>query len=491
MHTEELEKKAEEVLKALPENLSMKERLAIPGQDMPSQDPMVRCHNMDEVALGYTEDQAVLEAKRCLDCKNKPCMQGCPVSIDIPRFVGFVAERKFDEALSVIQESSLLPAICGRVCPQENQCQKYCTVGKAHKSIDQSVAIGRIERFVADHAKSQLPSIASDTGMKVGIVGSGPASIAAAADLRKAGHEVVMFEALHKAGGVLVYGIPEFRLPKALVQKEIDKLSKMGVEINLNYLIGRTRTIHELLEEDHFDALFIGTGAGLPKFMHIPGENYVGVFSANEYLTRSNLMKAYDRKDALTPMYPTGRVAVFGGGNVAMDAARTALRLGAEHVTIIYRRTREEMPARKEEVHHAAEEGVEFLMLNQPVGILANEKGRVTGVRVIKCELGEPDASGRRSPVEIPGSEYELPFDTVIVAIGNASNPLIKLTTPEIEVNKRGNFIVNEETGETSIKGVYAGGDIVLGAATVILAMGEGRRAARAMNAYLAEKTHA
>ena len=489
MTREELDLEARKTLESLPEELSVKDRMAIDVCPMPSQDPAARCRNMDEVALGYGEDQAVLEAKRCLNCKNHPCVDLCPVGIDIPRFVGLVAQRKFAEALDVIQESSLLPSICGRVCPQENQCQKNCTVGRAHKSVDKAVAIGRIERFVADWARengvSTVPAVAPDTGKKVAVVGSGPASIAAAADLRRAGHDVWMFEALHKTGGVLVYGIPEFRLPKKLVETEIDKLRQMGVHIETNYLVGRTRTIHELMEEDGFDSIFIATGAGLPKFMNIPGENYVGVFSANEYLTRSNLMKAYDGKDAQTPLYHARRVAVFGGGNVAMDAARTALRLGAENVTVIYRRTRGEMPARREEVEHAHEEGVDFLMLSQPVAITADETGRVNGVTIRKCELGEPDESGRRKPVEIEGSDYTLPFDCVIVAIGNASNPLIKMTTPEIEVNSRGNFIVDEATGETSIKGVYAGGDIVLGAATVILAMGQGRRAAAAMNRYL------
>ncbi len=488
----QLNDEAKARLAALPEVLGPKDRLQIPVCPMPSQEPSVRCHNMQEVALGYGEDQAVLEAKRCLQCKNKPCTALCPVGIDIPRFVGFVAERRFKEALDVILESSLLPSICGRVCPQENQCQKNCTVGRSHKDIDQAVAIGRLERFVADWAAqngiSAVPVPAADSGHKVAVVGSGPASIAAAADLRKAGHEVWMFEALHKTGGVLVYGIPEFRLPKALVGREIDKLAAMGVHIETNYLVGRTRTIKELREEDGFDAIFIGSGAGLPKFMGIPGENYVGVFSANEFLTRSNLMKAYDGSHAATPLYNAKRVAVFGGGNVAMDAARTALRLGAEHVSIIYRRTREEMPARREEVEHAHEEGVEFLMLSQPVAIKADERGRVSAVVVRDCVLGEADASGRRRPVEVEGSDHELPFDCVIVAIGNTSNPLIKMTTEGLDVDKRGNFIVNEETLETSIPGVYAGGDIVLGAATVILAMGQGRKAAAAINRRLAGK---
>ena len=489
---DELKQEASKLLSSLPATLTVKDRMNIPVQDMPSQDPSVRCHNMKEVAIGYSEEQAVLEASRCLQCKNKPCVSGCPVSIDIPLFISHVAKREFDKALNVILESSLLPSICGRVCPQENQCQKNCTVGKAKKDINCAVAIGRLERFVADWAASNgvsvLPSVAKSSGKRVAVVGSGPASIAAAADLRRAGHEVVMFEALHKTGGVLVYGIPEFRLPKKLVESEIGKLKQMGVEINTNFLVGRTRTVSELMEDDHFDAVFIGTGAGLPKFMNISGENLVGVFSANEYLTRSNLMKAYEEGVSKTPLYHAKRVAVFGGGNVAMDAARTALRLGAEKVSIIYRRTRDEMPARKEEVEHAAEEGVEFLMLSQPVAITGDEGGHVKGVVVRKCVLGEADASGRRRPVEVEGSDYEIPYECVIVAIGNASNPLIKMTTPQIEVNQRGNFIVNEETGETSIKGVFAGGDIVLGAATVILAMGQGRKAARAMNEYLESK---
>ena len=486
----EMEKEAQEILRGIPAAPSVKDRMAIPHQDMPSQDPKERIHNMDEVALGYTETMAVVEANRCLDCKNKPCMQGCPVSIDIPRFVSKVAGKDFKGALSVIQEASILPAICGRVCPQESQCQKYCTVGKALKNVDKAVGIGRIERFVADwNADDEsIPAIKSPTGKKVCIVGSGPAGIACAADVRREGHEVVMYEALHKTGGVLSYGIPEFRLPKKLVEKEISKLEKMGVKIEKNVLVGRTRTIDELKNEDGFDAIFIGTGAGLPKFMGIPGENLVGVLSANEYLTRSNLRKAYDRKHAHTPQYLARKVAVLGGGNVAMDAARTALRLGAEQVDIVYRRTRDEMPARKEEIEHAVEEGCNILMLSQPVEVLGDENGRVKGLRIRKCELGEPDASGRRSPVEIPGSDYEREYDAVIVAIGNASNPLIKLTTPEIETNRKGNFIVDEETNRTSIEGVYAGGDIVLGAATVILAMGQGRKAAKAINEYLARK---
>ena len=485
----ELDRKAKEALGTLPESLGVKERMAIEHQEMPSQDAKARRGNMEEVALGYTEDMAVLEAMRCLGCKNRPCVEGCPVSIDIPRFIARIQERDYKGALSVIQEESILPSICGRVCPQESQCQKHCTVGKALKDVDKAVGIGRLERFVADWCSEDesVPEVKGATGMKVAVVGSGPASIACAADVRREGHEVVMYEALHKSGGVLSYGIPEFRLPKRLVDREISRLEKMGVRIERNVLVGRTRTIAELREEDGFDAVFIGTGAGLPKFMGIAGENLVGVLSANEYLTRSNLMKAYDRERSHTPEYEGRRVAVLGGGNVAMDAARTALRLGAESVDIIYRRTRTEMPARKEEIEHAVEEGCTIRMLSQPVEILGDESGKVRALVIRRCELGEPDGSGRRSPVEIPGSDEEVPYDEVIVAIGNASNPLIKMTTPEIEVNRRGNFIVDEETMRTSMEGVYAGGDIVLGAATVILAMGQGRKAAKAINEYLAK----
>ncbi len=487
---EKLEMEAIKALESIHDGMTAKERAAIPHQDMPQQDPKERIHNMEEVALGYTETEAIVEANRCLQCKNKPCVQGCPVGIDIPAFINEITKKDYKAALSVIQESSLLPSICGRVCPQENQCQKYCTVGKMYKDIDQAVAIGRLERFVADHESENttLPEIAPSTGKKVAVVGSGPASIACAADVRRAGHDVTIFEALHKMGGVLSYGIPEFRLPKRLVDKELSKLEAMGIYFEKNVLIGRTRTIEELMNDDGYSAVFIGTGAGLPKFMNIPGENLGSVFSANEYLTRSNLMKAYDTEHARTPYFHSRRVAVFGGGNVAMDAARTALRLGAEVVDIIYRRAREEMPARKEEIEHAVEEGCNLRLLSQPVEILGDENGNVKAVVIRKCELGEPDASGRRSPVEIPGSEFTVEYDTVIVSIGNASNPLIKKTTSEIETNKRGNFIVDEETCETSMKGVYAGGDIVLGAATVILAMGQGRKAAAAINKYLAEK---
>ncbi|MGE4583473.1 MAG: NADPH-dependent glutamate synthase [Sphaerochaeta sp.] len=487
---EQLDAQAQVLLQQYRESeLKARERAQIPLQEMPTQQPQERVYNMQEVALGYSENQVRVEAMRCLQCKNKPCIAGCPVAIDIPAFIAEAAQGNFTKSVEIIKESSLLPSICGRVCPQESQCQKFCTVGKMHKDVDQSVSIGRIERYVADYAREHgtetVPAVKSATGRKVAIVGTGPASISAAADLRREGHQVVMFEALHKAGGVLVYGIPEFRLPKKIVEHELDNLASMGVVIKRNYLVGKTRKISDLMEKDGFDAVFVGSGAGLPKFMGIEGENYIGVFSANEYLTRSNLMKAYAVGESLTPLFDSHKVAVFGGGNVAMDAARTAKRLGAEQVTIVYRRTEVEMPARKEEVAHAKEEGIEFLFLHAPLKITADEKGRVNGVQLITCELGESDASGRRSPVEIPGSEQMHAYDTVIIAIGNDSNPLIKATTDGIEVNRRGNFIVNEETCETTLKGVYAGGDIVLGAATVILAMGQGRKAAKAMHAYL------
>jgi glutamate synthase (NADPH/NADH) small chain len=490
---EELDKRAQELLVQLEgKTLSAKERAQIPLQEMPTQASEVRVKNMQEVALGYSDSQVRVEAMRCLQCKTKPCIAGCPVAIDIPAFIAQAAEGNYAKSVEIIKESSLLPSICGRVCPQESQCQLYCTVGKMFKDVDKSVSIGRIERFVADYAREhdleKVPAIKAETGKKVAVVGTGPASISAAADLRREGHQVVMFEALHKAGGVLVYGIPEFRLPKKIVEHELNNLVEMGVEIKRNYLVGKTRKISDLMDRDGFDAVFVGSGAGLPKFMGIDGENYIGVFSANEYLTRSNLMKAYAVGEALTPLFDSHKVAVFGGGNVAMDAARTAKRLGAEQVTIVYRRTEVEMPARKEEVEHAKEEGVEFLFLHAPLKITANEKGRVNGVELITCKLGEADASGRRSPVEIPGSEQMYEYDTVIVAIGNDSNPLIKATTDGIEVNRRGNFLVNEETCETTLKGVWAGGDIVLGAATVILAMGQGRKAAKAMNSYLSER---
>ena len=472
--------------------MTPKERMAIPPQAMPEQDAQVRAHNMDEVATGYTAEMAKCEASRCMQCPTKPCMQGCPVAINIPGFLAKAAEGDFAGALKIIKQTSLLPAVCGRVCPQEKQGQKFCTMGKALKDVDKAVAIGRVERFCADLARTtgnEEPVVcAPKTGKRVAIVGSGPASITAAADCAKAGHDVTMFEAFHKCGGVLVYGIPEFRLPKAIVQNEIDGLKKIGVKIETNYVVGRTRKLTDLLTKDGFDAAFVGTGAGLPKFMNIEGENLNGVFSANEYLTRANLMKAYLEGQADTPFWHGKKVAVLGGGNVAMDASRMALRLGAEKVYLIYRRSLEEMPARKEEIHHAMQEGVEFLMLQNAKRILGNDQGAVTGIECLKYELGEPDASGRRSPVAVEGSEFTLDIDTVVVAVGNASNPLIPATTEGLEINKRGNIVVNPETNMTSIPGIFAGGDIVLGAATVILAMGEGRRAAAGINAYLASK---
>ena len=470
-------------------NLKAKDRYEIPLQDMPAQDGVERRRNMEEVATGYTETQARLEAMRCLQCRNAPCMEGCPVRIRIRDFVVAIADGKDEEALAIVKENSLLPAVCGRVCPQEVQCQETCTVGRKFKDPEKSVSIGRLERYVADLAKadSSAPQVAAPTGKKVAVIGSGPGGIVVAADVRRAGHEVTVFEAFHKPGGVMVYGIPEFRLPKSIVQEEIDVLKKMGVEIICNYIVGRTRTIEQLMEEDGFDAVYIGVGAGLPKFMNMDGEHLVGVYSANEYLTRANLMKAYQfGKGAETPIAVSKNVAVLGGGNVAMDAARMAIRLGAENVYLVYRRSEKEMPARVEEVHHAKEEGIQFCTLQNPKRVLGDEQGNVVGMECLKYELGEPDDSGRRRPVAIEGSEFVIDVDTVIVAIGNGANPLIEQTTLGLEFNKWGNIVVDENC-KTSLNGVYAGGDIVLGAATVILAMGQGRIAAAAMNAYLSE----
>ncbi len=475
-----------ESLRAQP--ITPRARLGIPVQEMPCQDPGERRANMGEVATGYSPAQAMLESERCLQCKNAPCVAGCPVRIDIPGFLRKVAEGDFAGASKVIKQTNLLPSICGRVCPQEKQCQLPCTLGKSLKSVEKAVQIGRVERFVADWEREAgllaAPPAAASTGKRVAVVGAGPAGLTCAVDVRRQGHEVAVFEAFHKAGGVMVYGIPEFRLPKALVASEAGVLESMGVRFEMSFLVGRTRRLSSLLENDGFDAVFIGTGAGLPKFMDIPGENLVGVFSANEYLTRSNLMKAYDRVKAATPLYPSKRVAVLGGGNVAMDAARMAQRLGAEEVRVLYRRTRDEMPARAEEVVHAMEEGIAFDFLKSPTKVIGDDSGRVAGLEVLSYELGEPDDSGRRRPVAIKGSEVFIPFDTVIVAVGNESNPLISRTTPELKVDRWGHILVDERQ-KTSMERVYAGGDIVLGAATVILAMGEGRRAAAAINEVL------
>ncbi|MBI2442039.1 MAG: NADPH-dependent glutamate synthase [Lentisphaerae bacterium] len=470
--------------------LKPKERLKIPLQAMPAQDPSVRRRNISEVALGYSPEQARLEALRCLQCKNAPCIAGCPVRINIPAFIKAIIEGNNAEAIAIIKRTSLLPAVCGRVCPQEVQCQAPCTVGRTLKDVGLAVSIGRLERFAADweqaEHRTKAPPVKPATGKKVAVIGSGPAGITVAADVRREGHAVTIFEAFHKPGGVMVYGIPEFRLPKLIVQKEVDTLKAMGVELVANFVVGRTRALHDLLDKDGFDAVFIGTGAGLPKFMNIEGENLVGVFSANEYLTRANLMRAYDLGKAHTPIFRSHKVAVLGGGNVAMDAARMAVRLGAEEVHIVYRRTEVEMPARVEEVAHAREEGIIFHLLQNAKRVLGNAEGRVTGLECLKYRLGEPDESGRRRPVEIPGSELVMPLDTVIVAIGNESNPLIKQTTIGLDTDRWGRIIV-DENGKTSLPRVYAGGDIVLGAATVILAMGEGRRAAAAINRLLVQ----
>ncbi|MFA5423277.1 MAG: NADPH-dependent glutamate synthase [Phycisphaerae bacterium] len=490
--TEEQMKQMLEGLQAKEKSQGLKpaDRFEIPMQEMPSQDPVVRRGNVNEVALGYTEAQARLEAMRCLQCKNAPCVQGCPVRIKIKDFIAAIAEGDYKKSLQIIKENSLLPAVCGRVCPQEVQCQAKCTVGLKFKDPTKAVSIGRLERFVADHAGGDeaVPEIAPDTGKKVAIIGSGPGGIVAAADTRRAGHDVTVFEAFHKPGGVMVYGIPEFRLPKSIVAKEIEVLEKMGVKIVCNFVVGRTQTIEQLMNEDGFDAVYIGVGAGLPYFMGIEGESLVGVYSANEYLTRANLMKAYDfGKGSDTPIAKSKRVAVIGGGNVAMDSARTALRLGAEKVYLVYRRSEKEMPARVEEVHHAKEEGVEFHVLQNPKRIIGDSNSHVNAIECLKYELGAPDESGRRRPVPIEGSEFTIDVDTVIIAVGNGANPLIRQTTPDLEFNKWGNIVVDENC-RTNVPGIYAGGDIVIGAATVILAMGQGRTAAAAINEDLAKK---
>lgn len=460
---------------------------------MPSQEPLVRAHNFLEVALGYTEETAIDEANRCLNCKHMPCVAGCPVNIHIPAFISKVKEGDFEGAYQIINESSSLPAVCGRVCPQETQCESKCVRGIK----GEPVGIGRLERFVADWHNTfatELPERPAPNGQKVAVVGSGPSGLTCAGDLAKKGYAVTVFEALHTAGGVLVYGIPEFRLPKAIVKKEVDMLKALGVELQTNVVIGKTLTVDELFE-DGYEAVYVASGAGLPNFMNIPGEGFKGVYSANEYLTRSNLMKAYlDTPD--TPIMKGGKVAVVGGGNVAMDAARTALRLGADKVYIVYRRSMQELPARREEVEHAEEEGVEFLLLTNPTEILGYKNpddprdpknGFVTGMKCIRMELGEPDERGRRRPVAIDGSEFVLDVDAVIIAVGTSPNPLIKSTTKGLDVNARGGIIVDDATGKTSRDGVYAGGDAVTGAATVISAMGAGKVAAKAIDEYLSK----
>lgn len=455
-----------------------------PRQAMPEQAPLIRARNFEEVPLGYTPEMAVAEAQRCLQCKNPPCMQGCPVSVNIPGFIKHIAEGAFDKAIQTIWERNSLPAVCGRVCPQEIQCEGRCLMGRK----GEPVAIGNLERFAADwertHQACGLPEKANGSTKKIAVVGSGPSSLTVAGDLVGKGHQVSLFEAFHKPGGVLVYGIPEFRLPKDIVASEVSCLAARGVNIECDVVVGRTVSVDELFEQG-YDAVYLGVGAGLPSFMNIPGENLVGVLSANEYLTRANLMKAYLFPETDTPI-PLGKnVAVLGGGNVAMDSARTAMRLGADKVSLVYRRSREEMPARKAEVHHAEEEGLIFELLTNPVRYLGDDKGRLIGMECIRMELGEPDASGRRRPVPIEGSEFVIDCDLAIVAIGSGANPLLTRSTKDLPCNKWGYIVANQETGKTGKKGVWAGGDIVTGAATVILAMGAGRNAADSIHEYL------
>jgi glutamate synthase (NADPH/NADH) small chain len=455
--------------------------MSLKKNPMPSQEPDVRNRNFNEVALGYSEEQALDEAARCLNCKNKPCTQGCPVAIDIPSFIHETAEGNFEKAYEIISLSSSLPAVCGRVCPQESQCEKYCVRGKK----GEPVGIGRLERFVADRHNSSADGkidLPKPNGHRVAIVGSGPSGLTCAGDLAKKGYDVTVFEALHTAGGVLVYGIPEFRLPKDIVSKEVEGLKALGVKIETNVVIGKTLTVDELIEQG-FEAVFIGSGAGLPRFMNIPGEGLNGVYSANEFLTRINLMKAY-RENSETPVMRPERVAVVGGGNVAMDAARSAKRLGAKEVYIIYRRSEQELPARAEEVEHAKEEGIVFRLLTNPTAILSDDGKSVSGIKCVEMTLGEPDASGRRSPVEKADSEFEIPLDCVIMAIGTSPNPLIKSTTGGLETSPKGGIVV-DENGETTRENVYAGGDAVTGAATVILAMGAGKKAAASIDKKL------
>ena len=460
--------------------------MSLKKNPMPEQDPILRAKNFDEVALGYSEEQAVAEANRCLNCKNPLCRTGCPVSVRIPEFIAKVVERDFDAAYDILTSTNSLPAVCGRVCPQEKQCESKCIRGKK----GESVAIGRLERFVADYhnaKKDKAPvAVPPSNGHRVAVIGSGPSGLTCAGDLRKMGYDVTIFEAFHKSGGVLVYGIPQFRLPKEIVQVEIDNLIAMGVKIVNNAVIGKSETVDELFE-DGFEAVYIGSGAGLPQFLHIPGENLLGVYSANEILTRTNLMKAY-RDDYDTPLKHFHNVAVVGGGNVAMDAARVAKRLGDGHVYITYRRGMDELPARKEEVEHAVAEGIEFQLLNNPVSVVGDENGRVTGIELIRQELGEPDEKGRRSPVPVEGSNWVLPCDAVIIAIGTSPNPLIRSTTPNLNITRKG-AIETDENGCTSREGIFCGGDAATGAATVILAMGAGKTGAQSIDAYIRSKS--
>ena len=459
--------------------------MSLTKNPMPEQDPLVRAGNFDEVALGYTKELAIAEAKRCLNCPNPLCRTGCPVSVRIPEFIAKVVEEDFDAAYDILTSTNSLPAVCGRVCPQEKQCESKCVRGKK----GESVAIGRLERFVADYhnaKKEKAPvEVPASNGHKVAVIGSGPSGLTCAGDLRKMGYDVTIFEAFHKSGGVLVYGIPQFRLPKEIVQVEIDNLVAMGVKIVNNAVIGKSETVDELFE-DGFEAVYIGSGAGLPQFLHIPGENLLGVYSANEILTRTNLMKAY-RDDYDTPLKRFHNVAVVGGGNVAMDAARVAKRLGDGHVYITYRRGMDELPARKEEVEHAVAEGIEFQLLNNPVSVVGDENGRVTGIELIRQELGEPDEKGRRSPDPIEGSNWVLPCDAVIIAIGTSPNPLIRSTTPNLNITRKG-AIETDENGKTSREGIFCGGDAATGAATVILAMGAGKTGAKSIDEYIKSK---
>ena len=459
----------------------------IPRQKMPEQNSGVRITNFEEVPLGYSEETAILEARRCIQCKKPGCIAGCPVEVRIPEFIQAIADGNFIGAAHILKETNSLPAVCGRVCPQEEQCEQVCILGKK----GDPVAVGRLERFAADYERAtgeiSLPEPSAPNGKKIAVVGAGPSGLTIAGDLVKLGYEVTVFEGLHKAGGVLVYGIPEFRLPKAIVEAEVDYLQKLGVKIETNAVIGRIATIDELFAEG-YDAVYIAVGAGAPVFMDIPSENLMGIYSANEYLTRSNLMKAYLFPEYDTPIIRGKNVAVIGGGNVAMDSVRTALRLGADNAYIVYRRTEVEMPARKEEVHHAQEEGVQFKLLTNPVEYISDGSGWVKGMKCIRMELGEPDASGRRSPVPIKDSEFVIDVDTVVVAVGTMANPIVPATTPGLETNRRGYIITKGESGETTRQGVYAGGDIVTGAATVILAMGAGKKAARAIHEYLSGK---